>query len=416
MERMFVIGNPGNRRTAALQQARNNLGLSPAVELSYMDLLQGKSSLTEVVESNYAQFGAIPPLLRIDAPGEQFEVEVAMIALGAPDARRTDGDERLLPYGHLPDSQHLLMNHALSLKEKKGKLYHPSQWFRGYGRLLARLDTEARGIWGEHTRWLNDPAEIISMFDKRHTHEVLSAAGIPVPKRLAVPEEILDYDSLHEQMNSKRMHRVFIKLASGSGACGVIAYQINPRTGAEVAITSLGVENYIAKPPLYYNVKKLQRYTDRSIIKPIINWLLLHGAHTEQWIAKASFGDRTFDIRQLVVSGEACHRVARVSRTPITNLHLLSERYDLEKIGLAEDAQEAVKHTAEAVAAVYSHSAIAGIDVLLSSGSQKPYVVDVNPFGDLLYGVNYQGYDAYEWELRRLMNSRWDPITKVGSN
>lgn len=38
------------------------------------------------------------------------------------------------------------------------------------------------------------------------------------------------------------MNRVFVKLACGSGASGVVAYQINPRTGDEIAITTMGME------------------------------------------------------------------------------------------------------------------------------------------------------------------------------
>ncbi|NEW05758.1 hypothetical protein GK047_06960 [Paenibacillus sp. SYP-B3998] len=400
MERMILISNSDNRRTVGLQAARARLGLPPAIQLGYLDLLQGKTSLTHLAHSQGLQIGEAP-MLRLDAPGEDFEVERELIALGAPDANCKAEDDRLMAFGGKVDFQSLSMKTARALHEQKGKLYHPSQWFRGYGRLLARMDNEAKQLW-KHPRWMNAPADIAAMFDKRETHRVLSAAGLPVPRLLDQPEALLDYEMLREKMASLRMHRIFLKLAAGSGACGVMAYQVNPVTGAELAITTIGVENYIARPPLYYNVKKLVRYTDRPVIRQIVNWLLHHGAHVEQWIPKASYEDRAFDIRQLVVGGEACHSIARVSSTPITNLHLRSERMSLESVNLSMKEQEGVRLCAEKAMEAFPNSEVAGIDIALSRGTRTPYVLDVNPFGDLIYHVNYRGYDTYEWEFKRL--------------
>lgn len=400
---MILIGNPGNRRTTRLQAARAKLGLPPAILLPYTDLLQGKASLRSTVRS-YGLPTNEPPLLRLDAPGEHFEVERELIALGAPDAANDDTDDRWL-WDRERMYQPMFLKAACGLKESKGRLYHPSQWFRGYCRLLSRLDNEAGQLWNE-PRWMNAPENIAAMFDKRNTYRILSEAGLPVPRRLAPPERVPDYEALREAMTSGRMYRVFIKLAAGSGACGVIAYQLNPVTGAESAVTTLGVEHYVSRPPLFYNMKKLAHYRDRPVIRQIVNYVLGHGAHIEQWIPKAAYRDGTFDIRQLVVRGEACHSIARVSRTPITNLHLDSERKSLTEIGLTPDVQASVRRCAERTLAVFSRSAVAGIDVLLSSGSFRPYVLDVNPFGDLLFHSRYEGYDPYEWEMSRLEEDR----------
>ncbi|AFH62860.1 hypothetical protein B2K_19435 [Paenibacillus mucilaginosus K02] len=337
-------------------------------------------------------------MLRLDAPGEHFEVERELIALGAPDAASLPIDERWLWYNKSV-VQPIPVRMAHGLKEIKGKLYHPSQWFRGYCRLLSRLDREAIQLW-ETPRWMNAPEDIAAMFDKRRTHQILSAARLPAPRRLAAPEAIPDYDTLREAMANERMHRLFIKLASGSGACGVMAYQVNPATGAESAVTTIGVQSYQTRPPLFYNVKKLVNYKERHVIRQIINWLLGHGAHVEQWIPKASYRDRAFDIRQLVVAGKACHSIARASRTPITNLHLNSARFRLDEMGLPDDLQAAVRQSAEQTLSAFPRSTVAGIDVLLSSTSFRPYVLDVNPFGDLLYHSHYEGHDPYEWEMR----------------
>ncbi|WP_438350771.1 STM4014 family protein [Paenibacillus sp. FA6] len=399
MKSMIIIGNSDNRRTAGLQAARAGLGLPPALVLNYIDVLQGRVSLSSIAQI-LGQTMDEPPLLRIDAPGEHFEVERELIALGTPDAEIPDIDDRWLRYNKNAVSP-FSAKMARSMKEIKGKLYHPSQWFRGYCRLLSRLDREAIQLWNT-PRWMNAPEDIAAMFDKRYTHEILSAAGLPVPRRLASPEAIPDYDTLRDAMASERTYRLFIKLAAGSGACGVIAYQVNPVTGAESAVTTIGVENYQARPPLFYNVKKLVNYKEHRTIRQIINWLLGHGAHVEQWIPKASYENRTFDIRQLVVAGKACHSIARASRTPITNLHLDSDRLSLKEIGLPDKLQATVRQCAEKTLSVFPRSTVAGIDVLLSSGSNRPHVLDVNPFGDLLYDSHYEGYTPYEWEMRMI--------------
>ncbi|WP_028595080.1 STM4014 family protein [Paenibacillus assamensis] len=397
MKSMIIIGNSGNRRTTGLQAARARLGLPPALVLDYLDVLQGKASLRSVAQS-MGQTVNEPPLLRLDAPGEHFEVERELIALGAPDAATQHLDERWLRFNKNP-VQPISTKMAKTMEEVKGKLYHPSQWFRGYCILLSQLDREAAHLW-DMPSWMNAPEDIAAMFDKRHTHDILSSAGLPVARRLAAPEAIPDYDTLRDIMVNKRTYRLFIKLAAGSGACGVIAYQVNPVTGAESAVTTIGVENYVRRPPIFYNVKKLVNYKDHQVIRQIINWLLRHGAHIEQWIPKASYRDRTFDIRQLVVAGQACHSIARISRTPITNLHLDSDRMSLEEVGISEHLQTTVRQCAEQTLSVFPRSTVAGIDVCLSSSSYRPYVLDVNPFGDLLYHSYYEGHDPYEWEMK----------------
>ncbi|WP_405107797.1 STM4014 family protein [Paenibacillus sp. FSL K6-1217] len=468
---LIVFCQPGDRRSAGIQQARSRLGMPPALLIPYAGLLEGqpladlltlavqqqaaglpeqvsrqlrgampeppalngtqvpalpatmdRSSggysapetaaepqhlLPDASDGSFSAYSALepaaaacPPLLRLESPGGSFALERALIALGAPDA--PDTDDSLHPFGLQPDLRPLSFKTASALKELPGVLHHPSQWFRGYCRLLARLRQEA-GQLLPASRWTNDPAEIAAMTDKRRTQQILAEAGVSVPRPLrgSGGHPPVDYASLRELMLSQRMHRVFIKLASGSAASGVIAYQLNPATGAESAVTTIGVENYITRPPVYYNSGKLQRYTDSARLAGIINWLYRHGAYAEQWIPKPGISGHSFDIRQLVVAGRACHAVARVSTTPITNLHLRSRRMTPAEAGLTEAQQAEVRRTAEASLAAFPNCSVAGIDVLAGSSGQM-YTADVNPFGDLLYDVEYQGCSTYEWEMKQL--------------
>lgn len=409
---MVIIGQPGDKRTGGVQRARAKLRLPPAAVVPYAALLEhgGLAAALRAV-GHGALTRAEAPLLRAESPGSGFAAERALIALGAPDAPAwADGAPAeagaLHPLGARPDPQPLSAARAAALPELRGVLHHPSQWFRGYCRALARLKAEAAALWPQ-ARWQNDPADIAAMTDKRRTQAILAAAGVPVPEPLGgiVPPD--GYESLRALMLERRMHRVFIKLAFGSAASGVVAYQINPATGAELAQTTVGIERYITRPPVYYNAGKLRRYEDRETIAALINWLYRHGAYCERWIPKASWNGRAFDIRQLVVCGKACHSTARASRTPITNLHLRSQRVDPALTGLAPETLALAARTAERAAAAFPGSAVAGIDVLAAADGRSVYVADVNPFGDLLYDITHQGCDPYEWEMAALLEKGW---------
>jgi hypothetical protein len=43
------------------------------------------------------------------------------------------------------------------------------------------------------------------------------------------------------------------------------------------------------------------------------------------------------------------------------------------------------------------------VDVLVQQGSRRTYAIDVNPFGDLLSGAEYEGMNTYEWQMRQLL-------------
>jgi hypothetical protein len=411
---LIVIGNPGNKRTSFLQKARTRLGLPPAHLISYLDWLRYKGSPGELLRP-YLQDGKQLPLIRLDSPGEQFEVERELIALGAvcaEEGNRMDPSTEALyqsaaaldafhPLHHLSTAARISPQEARYLVQEQGRIYHPAQWFRGFCRLLHQIKQQAEAL-SPSVRWMNEPAEIALMFDKRRCHQLLGDHDVPVPPIPAALGSIRNYEELREAMRTRRMHRVFIKLAFGSSASGIAAYQINPSTGAEVMVTTIGQE-YRDQQPVYYNAGSLRKYTNTTIIKTIVNWLCEQGVHVERWIEKASvpaaLHKQVFDIRQLVVGGQACHRVARLSRTPITNLHLRNDRADPADIGLTPETINRIEEIAQATMALFSSSIVAGIDVLLSRGSLKPYIADINPFGDLVYDVQFNGCSTYEWEM-----------------
>lgn len=411
---LVLIGNPGNRRTTGLQAARACWKLPPAELISYMELIgaaeQGVDALAELLSQRLRLAGGSGlPQLRLDAPGENDEVERAMIRLGDP---QRQGDDRLAPA--LSGSASAIRAGAVDgLRSDKGLIRYPAQWFRGFCRLLAlceragKMAGESRPA-GAGPQWINAPADIARMFDKRQCQRILAAHGVPIPRMLGRDTAIGSYEQLRAAMAAERMNRLFIKLASGSGASGVIAYQFNPRTGEERAVTTMAMERgcrSAAGKLALYNSKRLRSYADNGDIRALIDWLCAEGAQIEAWIPKAQTRGCSYDLRQLVVAGRACHLVARLSRSPITNLHLRNERMEAEQMELGEEPLLRAAAAAESTLAAFPASWMAGVDVLLQTGSLRPYIVDVNPFGDLLYHIRYHGMNPYEWQMK-LMRQR----------
>lgn len=415
----ILFGNPDNKRTAGWQQARAHHHLSSALVVPYIrilhtiragesldDLLQAvfqrqshQSHQSHPIEVASSISHQVPLLLRLDAPGDHFAVERELIALGASDAEG-DIDDRLVPLDAYTVGHLISATEARRLQPQHGRIWYPAQWFRGYCRLLSWLQREV-SILLPQAQWMNDPADIAVMFDKRRCHQWLHAAGVAVPP--LVPDLLgqqSNYEQLRLSMEQHRIYRVFIKLFCGSAASGVIAYQYNPRTGAEIATTTIGID-HSGREPFYYNSGTLRRYTDSATIVQIIDWLGREGMHAERWISKDSWQNKAYDIRQLVCRYESGHAVMRLSHTPITNLHLRNERLLVDQSHLSAEQVLQIQQIASAGLYCFPNSFCAGIDVLVPSSGGHPYIIDMNPFGDLLYYVEHQGLGTYAWELQQ---------------
>jgi hypothetical protein len=403
----LLIGNPGNKRSLGLQAARRTQGLKQAVLLPYNALLQRSLRIGDVLHDMVQRWrdgdqgdrssSILSPMIRLDAPGEDSEVERLLIAWGAPYFTENDA---YCPSEFVARGASITAEAALKLPVEQGAILYPAQWFRGYCRFLYFIKKEVENA-GFPIVWVNDPADIAVMFDKRRCSQHLTKHGVSMPVLPAPTGSIVNYDTLQQAISLSGMNRLFIKLACGSGAAGVMAYQIHPVTGAELAITTIGFEENTGER-VYYNSGVLKRYTDKAIIRSIVNWLCSEGAHVERWIEKDSMGDKSYDVRQLVVNGRACHAVLRLSSTPITNLHLRNERQTMTEQILSPGLKQLVENAAVSALSAFSGSSVAGIDVLVRRGSQLTYVVDVNPFGDLLYNVDYLGLNTYEWQMQQL--------------
>ena len=105
---------------------------------------------------------------------------------------------------------------------------------------------------------MNSPAEIALMFDKPACHRRLSESGVPVPECLGT---VGSFDELREAMRAGGCARVFVKLAHGSSASGVVAYQtdgVRHRASTTVEVVRRGGQT------LLYNSRRIRTHRRRA--------------------------------------------------------------------------------------------------------------------------------------------------------
>ncbi len=375
--RLVVIGHPGHKRVTLFQEALSRRGLPPAFVVAWRDLLTGQADLRQVVGD-----GA---WVRIESPGQDFEVERLLLAAGAATAETEDTDAAFLP-----------ADAALRLTPDRGRLRCPRQWYRGFRAVLRRLSRELGGHSG--VRWLSHPEDIITLFDKRRCQERFAEAGLPVPARLGA---VRSFAALLARMEETGLRRLFVKLACGSSASGVVAF----RTGAGrmQAITTVELVQHDGELRLY-NTRRIRTYESAADIVPLIDTLCREGVQVEEWIPKAAFEGQTFDLRVLVIGGTVRHVVPRLSRHPMTNLHLLNRRGDPSRLReqIPTEHWEAALETCRRAAAVFPGCLHVGVDLLFTPSFRRHALLEANAFGDLLPGIVCDGLSTHDAELAAL--------------
>ena len=372
--RFVIVGNPTNRRIALFQQALSQARCAAADVVPYIDLITRRRRLSDHLSTG--------TLLRIESPGEDFEVERALLIAGA-DVAEQEG------------APVLSSSACRNLKFDHGRILFPRQWYLGFRESLRSWARELETLDG--IRLMTVPADIEVMFDKRLTHQRCVAADIPVPRSLG---PVSGYEDLLTRMEEKQIERVFVKLANSSSASGVVALN-RPSKNNTAAITSAEIVRTKGQVKLY-NSLKLRCYTETSDIADLIDTLCLETVHVEQWLPKHTLDEHgNIDLRVVVIGGKTEQFVVRQSQTPLTNLHLGNRRGDAELLlnRLGDSRCQDVKRTCEETMALFPDSLYAGVDVLLGPELNQPTVLEVNAFGDLLPGVVASGRDTYFSEI-----------------
>jgi glutathione synthase/RimK-type ligase-like ATP-grasp enzyme len=377
MLNFVLIANPETRRVQLFQQSLERCGLPPARSISYADLLASRCNL--------AEFDSPDTIFRFDAPERSFEVDRGLIAAGA----------ELEPEG---GHQRISASAAAQLPEDLGRIWYQRQWYLGWRHCLQIWTANLQG------RILNHPDDIIIMFDKVRCQQILATAGIPVPPMLFDDRNstITSYDRLCTLMDDRQIDRVFVKLAHGSSASGVVAF--DRRHEYERAITT--VERVIEGGKLrFYNSRLIRQYRDPDAIADIINFLAPESVQVETWLPKARIEGREFDVRVVVIGGKARQAVIRVGNSPMTNLHLGNDRREIADLpaGLSPIVWANMLATCERAAACFPNTFYCGIDLLIAPNLQDHYIIEMNAFGDLLQGVTWEGEDTYTTQVKMLL-------------
>lgn len=352
----LLIGPRGSRRIDGLQQALRARGLADAQVLDYASLLDEPARALEAIAR------APQALVKIESPGEAPALHAALIERGW---------RRLGEPGPKP--------HEL----EHGELAHQHYWYAGFSELLQRLPTDAH--------YLNPPDDIAGMSDKLACQQRFQAHSVAIPPLFGA---IDGYDDLRERLREHACSQVFIKARYGSSGAGVLAYRRN-RQGREALYGSAEPVEQAGRLRVFNSLRP-RRCTDSRQIAALIDAVAAQGAYLERWIAKPRAPDAAgghYDLRVIALDGQARQRIARTSRSPLTNLHLGNRRFAPEQ-WLDDEAMRTLETATEHAAQAFARSRMIGFDLIVRDG--RGWVLEANAFGDLLLNLHWQGRTPYQ--------------------
>lgn len=364
---LFLLGTPGSRRVRTFAEAAGHYGWEVQV-VPYLDLLSGR--LAE------PPWGAI---VRIESPSECMETTRAILRAGI---------EPVEASGRSPLGQVAIDDATI----ERGEIVHPRQWYLGFRSILRRLGEN----WGDRVQWMSTPQSIATAFDKLACLELWTAGGLPVPRRYS---DIASYDELRQRVD--RPHaRVFVKLRYGYSAIGAVAIEwrgalVRALTTVEVASAPSG--------PRFFLTKRTRALQQEAEIAWLIDALAKEEIIVEEWLPKARWHGRPYDLRVVTIGGHPRHAVGRANSSPFTNLNLDAQRIAREDLmGEIGAAWENVESLCGRAATLIEGAGTLGIDVLVRPCRRRFVLLEANAFGDYLPNLRYEGLSIYEMQLRQL--------------
>jgi len=379
--RAAVVCNPDTPRVKQVVSALAKLGAASPKLISYEDLLDGSIDLSRVIEA-----GAV---VRLEAPGKHFQTELKLIALGESGSE-VEGSYRV-------SKQKLA---ELATQPEAGEIIAPRQWYHGWRHLLDRISVQLANA-PLHVL-MNYPTDVALMFDKPTCHQALELLQLPQPRCFGI---VRSYEELRELIRRECCKRLFLKIANGSSASGIVAYQTDGRirhlATTSVELSEAGLHAGPSGGTRLYNSRRIRVYDDERTIARLVDALGGHWLHVEEWLPKANIHGKNFDLRVVVINRKVSHSAARLSRSPMTNLHLLNERMDgseIRKIIPERTWTEIVRSCERAMSEQFPRTLYAGFDVLVDRTMRKHAIAEVNAFGDHLNGILHEGRSTHEVE------------------
>ncbi len=260
-----------------------------------------------------------------------------------------------------------------------------------YGERLRQLSRMPVGAFFNH------PSAVAAVLDKRGCKKRLMENGVAVTEMYE--ESFSCGEELFGFLRENRVHQVFIKPVQGSGAAGVTALRFSPGTGKRVLYTCAAPDR-----GGLVNTKKLHRLEGEAA-SAFLDQLFTMDCIVEKWYGKAVFHDYFYDLRVIVQGGRIDYILPRLSKGPITNLHLNNHSMEFAELYLDGAVSERIGEECLRAAACYPGLKSIGMDVLLEKGSLRPRIIELNGQGDLLHRDVYGGNRIYrrQVEIMRAM-------------
>ena len=366
--RWHILGNLDCRRVARFQAALNQQDQPTAHLIDYASILGGSSSLAESL--------ALGTLLRIESAAESWPTRRMLLAYGY---------DRAMAEGYQAASPQQIERHTSAASIE----FKPRQLYLGFQRLLLEVDEACAA---SDCLPVQVPSDIACMYDKWRCQQLMAEAGIAVPKLLG---RIASWDHLRDLTGSDG--RYMVKMAHGSGGVGCIAlHWSRGRVRAFISSQTLAM----AAPELADLSVPIQVLQDERSLAYVIEQLVPEQIHLEHWLAKAKHQGKPFDLRVVVIAGRPRHAIARVGRSPFTNLNLVGQRFSLDQLDVPDRVNlwSQVESISTKVANCFPQTLSFGLDLLIMPSGQLS-VLEVNAFGDLLLNVLSEGQDPYAAEI-----------------
>jgi glutathione synthase/RimK-type ligase-like ATP-grasp enzyme len=358
--RYVLIGNPSGKRLALFQEELVNYwaerGMTPIVEVvPWRVLIPCAGNLDELPVFDQ------PAMVRLDSHGKNDEVYKLLLEAGAqchPEFQRKIWTDFEIPFG-------LILEPALA--------------FDGLTRVLEGLHKSLARR--PHLRVTANPLDILKMFDKYQADVILRQHGVATP------------DTGMFTMSQFEFHQAdgYIKLNTGSSGCGIVFHD-------QISNTSLSTITQIDQQ--FYNTRRVRNLTE-SALRDVLAFLNRQAAIIQHPIRKATYQTQNFDVRVICINQQVIGTIFRVSRHPITNLHLgghrgdwaairriIPTRYWLDGLNLAVEAASCFD------------SIVVGVDLLFEQHSWRPYILEVNAYGNFFPGwQDSQGRSCHWHEI-----------------
>ncbi len=235
----------------------------------------------------------------------------------------------------------------------------------------------------------NTPAAILLCLDKKKCKQILLENGILVTDSFDV--SCKDHAQLLTFMDRQRLSQIFVKPVNGAGAAGVTAVRFSKNQNKLWIYTCATIsENGLM------NTKKLMRLENEEA-KAYLDLLLRSECIIEKWHAKDQFEKYCFDLRVVVNDGKVVYILPRLSKGPITNLHLNNHAEYYEKLQLPDQLTKEISSLCIKAVSCIPGLRGAGIDVLIEHG--KPRIIEMNGQGDLIYQDIYEDNRIYKSQV-----------------